>query len=210
MALNGEEQSKIGKVFQTFAMILVIIAFFLIIASLGLIPNFPKNQEFLNYGLILLAPAFLLLILSALTGLSKEIRKLEEFTTIKCQNSLCKHTIIRDFKKNDFVFKELKDSCPKCNSIMYITDISSIPIKKIKEEPIKDFRSKKPKLDKKEKKYKTITTLKCENSECDLIKTRDFKLNDYVFKKIDNITCSKCGSTLYISEISHTIPEKVS
>ncbi|NVM01109.1 MAG: hypothetical protein HWN67_02155 [Candidatus Helarchaeota archaeon] len=210
MALNGEKKSKISSIFQALGTILFIISFFLILSALGLIPNFPKDQIFLTYGMILLGPAFLFLILSALTGVSREVKKLEQFTTIKCQNSSCKHVVIRDFNKKDFVFKELKESCIKCNSTMYITDISSIPIKKFKEEHKKEIRSKKPKLDKKEKKYKTITTFKCENSDCDFTKTRDFKLNDYIFEKIDDITCSKCGSTLFISEISHLIPEKAS
>jgi len=99
MALNGEEQSKISKLFQAIGMILVVIAFFLIFASLGFIPNFPLDQNFLNYGIFLLAPAFLFLILSFLTRFGKEVKKLEVFTTLKCQNSSCNHIIIRDFKK---------------------------------------------------------------------------------------------------------------
>ncbi|MFX1452309.1 MAG: hypothetical protein ACFFCM_15835 [Promethearchaeota archaeon] len=210
MTLNEEEQSKISKIFQAIGMILVLIAFLLIFASLGFIPNFPLDQNFLNYGIFLLAPAFLFLILSFFTGFGKEDKKLEVFTTIKCQNSSCKHVIIRDFKKSDFVFKEFSEICPKCNSTLYISDISSIPVKKIKDEAKKDIRSKKPKPDKKEKDYVTKTTLKCENLECNFIKTRDFKLHDYIFKKFDDIACSKCGSVLYISEISHKLPKKVS
>lgn len=210
MAVNGEEKSKSSSILQTLSTILFIVSFFLILSALGFIPNFPMDQNFLTIGMILLGPAFLLLILSVLTGVSKGVKKLEEFTTIKCQNFSCEHVIIRDFNKKDFVFKEQKESCPKCNSTMYIRDISSIPIKRIKEETKKVIRSKKPKLDKKEKNYKTITTFKCEKSDCEFIKTRDFKLYDYIFKKIDDITCSKCGSTLYISEISHLIPDKAS
>lgn len=210
MSLDGEKKSKSSSIFQALSTILFIVSFFLILSAFGLIPNFPMDQNFLTYGMILLAPAFLFLILSVLTGVSREVKKLEEFTTIKCQNSSCKYVLIRDFNKKDFVFKELKASCPKCNSTMYITDISSIPTKKIKEDTKKEFRSKKPKLDKKEKNYKTITTFKCENSDCDFIKTRNFEINDYIFKQIDDSTCSKCGSTLYISEISHLVPEKAS
>ena len=210
MAFDEEEKSKSSSIFQTIGIILFFISFFLILSGLGFMPNFPKDQNLLNYGMTLFAPAFFFLILSVLTVLGKEIKKSEVFTTIQCQNSSCKYVLIRDFKRNDFVFKELEDYCPKCSSPCYITEVSSIPIKNFKEKPIKGLRSKKPKVDKKERKFKTITTLKCENSECNFIKMRDFKLKDYVFKKIDDKTCFKCGSNLYISEISHKNPEETS
>ena len=84
----------------------------------------------------------------------------------------------------------------------WISEIASIPIKKVKDIPENVIKSKKSKPDKKEKNLKTITTLKCRNSDCDFKKDRDFQLNDYVFK-IYNETCQKCGSRIYISEISH-------
>lgn len=208
MAIDEEEKSKGSNILQIISIILIIASSTLILSSLGLLPNFPKDKNFLNYGMFLLAPAFFILFLSILTGAGKGVKKFEVFTSIKCQDSSCKYVLIRDFKRNDFVFKQLEDLCPKCNSHIYIADISSIPTKKFKEIPEKALRSKKPKQDKKEKKLKTITTLKCDNSECNFIKTRNFEPNDYVFKKIDDKTCSKCGSVLYISKISHTDPEE--
>ncbi|MHA1299118.1 MAG: hypothetical protein ACTSO9_06755 [Candidatus Helarchaeota archaeon] len=206
MALNGE-QSKIGSIFQTIGAILLFISFFLIFIGLGLIPGFSPDQNFLNYGMFLIAPAFFILFLSVLTSLNKDIKKFESFTTIKCENTSCKHTIVRDFKINDFIFKKLDKKCPKCQSNMYIVEISSFPVKKIKELPEKGINPKKPKISKKEKKLKTITTLKCKNIECDFKKTRNFKIYDYIFKSFSDESCPRCGSVLYISNISHKDPE---
>ncbi len=209
MAHDEEKGSKSSSIFQAIGIVLLLISCFLIFSSLGLIPGFPSDQEFLNYGMFLLAPAFFLLFLSIMLGFNKGISKLEAFTLISCENSSCKHTIIRDFQKNDYVFKELEEKCSKCGSNSYIEKITLMPTKKVKETIEKGLRAKKPKMTKEEKKFKTVTTLKCENSECDFSKIRNFELNDYVFKTFDDMNCSKCGSTLYISEISHKKSENL-
>ena len=199
---NISSDSKVSNILRAIGIILLTISIFLIFAGLGWIAGFSADQNLLNYGMITIAPAFFLIFLSVLLGMNKGDKKRDVFTTIKCRNKNCNQKIIRDFKLYDYVFKELEEPCTKCNSKMIISEIASIPIKKVKDIPENVIKSKKSKPDKKEKNLKTITTLKCRNSDCDFKKDRDFQLNDYVFK-IYNETCQKCGSRIYISEISH-------
>ncbi|MHA1380308.1 MAG: hypothetical protein ACTSRG_18210 [Candidatus Helarchaeota archaeon] len=206
--MEQKGESRTSSIFQTIGAVLLMIAIFLVFAGLGMIPGFPPDQDFLNYGMFLVVPAFFILLLSVFSGLNKDANNMEVFTTLQCKESSCKQIIIRDFKINDYVFKEVDEICPKCKSKMFISDISSIATKKIKERPEKSFKSKKPKIDKKEKNLKTITTLKCKNSGCDFLKTREFLINDYIFKTFNDQKCPKCGSSLYISEISHKNTEK--
>ena len=50
-------------------------------------------------------------------------------TVVKCSNSNCNFREEREFKRGDYIFKEV-GNCPKCNSILLIESIYAKPIKK--------------------------------------------------------------------------------
>ena len=53
------------------------------------------------------------------------------------------------------------------------------------------------------KNRKTITELKC--LKCNHIQTRDFKVGDYIFKKVMDEKCDKCGSSKLVIDSVHDI-----
>ncbi|MBD3405474.1 MAG: hypothetical protein GF411_04980 [Candidatus Lokiarchaeota archaeon] len=44
-------------------------------------------------------------------------------TELQCQEQDCDFKEIRDFKKGDFILKEVEQECPKCQGLMMIEGI---------------------------------------------------------------------------------------
>ncbi|MHA1410195.1 MAG: hypothetical protein ACTSQY_07825 [Candidatus Odinarchaeia archaeon] len=81
-------------------------------------------------GMILLMFAFNLLSIG-LRPPPPLIQKVNTVTVIKCYS--CDYTEIRDFKKGDYIFKELGE-CPKCSGVKYIKTIYTISPEKNKKQ----------------------------------------------------------------------------
>lgn len=118
-----------GKILKVLAYILLGAGLVFLILGfqsifMGMAPPFLDFGTLLVFGFaLLLAGSFLLVI--AQQGILKP-----EFTTIsliKCTNTPeCKYRKVRKFEKDDYVFKELDETCEKCFSKLYIAGILEV------------------------------------------------------------------------------------
>ena len=77
----------------------------------------------LVFGFLLFASSVPLLIM-AQAGIIKP--EFESVSLLKCLNPECKYTKGRKFEKDEYVFKELDETCEKCNSKLYIAAIFEV------------------------------------------------------------------------------------
>ncbi len=77
----------------------------------------------LVFGFLLFATSIPLLIM-AQAGIIKP--EFDSVSLLKCQNPECKYTKGRKFEKDEYVFKELDETCEKCNSKLYIAAIFEV------------------------------------------------------------------------------------
>ena len=197
------EMRKSGSILRGIGMLLMFLGMFLILMVMfPFLYGINLDQIFSWIGLGLAMGGFVFLVLSFFLRI---IKKHETFTFIKCSKEDCKYEEIRDFRKGDYIFKELTRNCKKCGSNLYVDQIAHLPLKKYhkKEYPIKDR-----KLDKEKEVFITKTVVRCDNEQCDFEEIRDFQENDVIFEVLEGQKCKKCNSILYVHEIYKISEEK--
>jgi hypothetical protein len=110
---------------STFLMLIVLIVIALSIVALIMAVNvYPGQPELAVYllviGFIAMALAAYVLLQSRRRVASMKIEAPKTMTTVECRK--CGFKSVREFKRGDFVFKEL-DPCQKCDDKMIITAI---------------------------------------------------------------------------------------
>ncbi|MHA1800069.1 MAG: hypothetical protein ACTSVY_16630 [Candidatus Helarchaeota archaeon] len=201
------EQRKIGKIFRFIGMLILMIGMFLIMITvfpffygINLEPALNQLLSMVGFGFGIVG--FILISLSMFLRIQK---RFETFTFLKCMDDQCNYQEVRDFRKGDYIFKELERKCKKCKSNLYIYQIAHLPLKKYQTEEFKikdrDYE------DKKEDKHITKTILKCVDPNCKFEQIRDFQKGDIVFKELEGKKCTICNSNLYISEIFYITEE---
>ena len=196
------EMRRSGAILRGIGMLLLFLGMFLFIMTMfPFLYGLTLDPIFSTIGLGLGFIGFILIFISMFL---RTIKKYETFSFLKCTKEFCTYEEVRDFRKNDFVFKELERKCKKCSSPLYINQIAHLPLKRYDEKkyPIKD-----KKFDKEKEVFITKTVVKCDSPECSFEVMRDFQDGDVIFKHLEDMTCKKCGSGLIIGNIFHISEE---
>lgn len=137
--MMSEEASPVARVSSLF-LIVVFIALALSIASLYLaVEAFTSQQElsagyFLMIGFVGLGVSLYMLLQIRARALRLTFKTQPVVTTIVCKS--CDFKNVREFKRGDYIFKELDDSCPKCKEKMKISSI----FREVKEKKDKNLK----------------------------------------------------------------------
>lgn len=110
---------------STYMTMIVLIVLALSIVALILAANvFPSRPDMATYllaiGFIAMALSVYILLQSRKRAVRMKIESPKVMTTVECRK--CNFKSIREFKRGDFVFREL-DACQKCDEKMIITAI---------------------------------------------------------------------------------------
>ena len=110
---------------STYMTLIVLIVLALSIVALILAANvFPSRPDMATYllaiGFIAMALSVYILLQSRKRAVRMKIESPKVMTTVECRK--CNFKSIREFKRGDFVFREL-DACQKCDEKMIITAI---------------------------------------------------------------------------------------
>jgi hypothetical protein len=110
---------------STYMTIIVLIVLALSIVALILAANvFPSRPDMATYllaiGFIAMALSVYILLQSRKRAKRMKIESPKVMTTVECRK--CDFKSIREFKRGDFVFREL-DACQKCDDKMIVTAI---------------------------------------------------------------------------------------
>jgi len=122
----SENSSSATTKISTYLMLIVLIVLALSIVALMLSVNafMVGNEIIAGYllliGFIAMALSFYVLLQSRKRIARMKIEAPKVMTTVECKK--CGFKSVREFKRGDFVFKELED-CQKCNDKMIITAI---------------------------------------------------------------------------------------
>ena len=123
----SETSSATSKI-STYLMIIVLIVLALSIVALMLaVSSYYSDPSRLDMPIYLSVIGFIAMGLSVYVlfqsrkrAISMKIEAPKVMTTVECKK--CGFKSIREFKRGDFVFKDL-DTCQKCNDTMIITGI---------------------------------------------------------------------------------------
>jgi hypothetical protein len=121
----SENSSPATTRISTYMTIIVLIVLALSIVALILAANvFPSRPDMATYllaiGFIAMALSVYMLLQSRKRASRMKIEVPKVMTTVECRK--CNLKSIREFKRGDFIFKEL-DACQKCDDKMLITAI---------------------------------------------------------------------------------------
>ncbi|MHA1129371.1 MAG: hypothetical protein ACTSQ8_07665 [Candidatus Helarchaeota archaeon] len=132
--------TTVAKIFKYLAYILMGAAVVLIMLGfsglwMGPIPGVDPIYLLL-FGFLLFATSVPLLMM-AQAGIIKP--EFSSISLLKCSSTDCKFTRGKDFEKDEYVFKELDEKCPKCNSNLYIAAIFEVEKKPKREQEKKEI-----------------------------------------------------------------------
>ena len=121
----SEKSSSATSKISTYLMLIVLIVLALSIVALILAINiFPSRPDMATYllaiGFIAMALSAYMLLQSRKRIASMKIEAPKVMTTVECRK--CGFKSVREFKRGDFVFKEL-EPCQKCDDKKMITAI---------------------------------------------------------------------------------------
>ena len=138
MSEEKGESTKLGKILRNIGMFLTFIGIF--ITMMVFMPYLYGISLDMIFAYIGMGMIFGGMVLTVISAFLKTFKRYQTFSYLKCETETCDYKEIRDFRKGDFVFKEIDRNCKKCGTKLYISQIAHIPTKdyKIKETIIKD------------------------------------------------------------------------
>jgi len=203
MSEEKGKPTKLGKILRNVGMLLSFIGFFLtIMVFFPFLYGISLDMLFAYIGMGLVLAGLIMTIASAFF---RSLKKYQTFSYLRCEAGTCDYKEIRDFRKGDFVFKEIDRNCKKCGTKLQVFQIAHIPTKDYE---IKDIEIKDKELKPEKEKFITKTVIKCNESSCIYEEIRDFKVGDTIFKELDAKMCQTCNSKLYITNIFNIAEEK--
>ncbi len=203
MSEEKGKPTKLGTILRNIGMFLTFIGFLLTI--MVFFPFLYGISLHINFAFIGMALVVIGMVMTVASAFLKSLKKYQSFSFLKCETEACDYKEIRDFRKGDFVFKEIDRNCKKCGTKLYVSQIAHLPTKDYKTQEVK-IKDKKLKPEK--EKYITKTVLKCNKSNCAREEIRDFQVGDVIYKELDAQTCHACNSKLYVDNIFHITEEK--
>lgn len=203
MSEEKGEPTKLGKILRNIGLFLTFMGIFItMMVFMPYLYGISLDMIFAYIGMGMIFGGMVLTIISAFL---RSFKKYQTFSYLKCETETCDYKEIRDFRKGDFVFKEIDRSCKKCGTKLHVAQIAHIPTKDYK---IKDLKIKDRKLKPEKEVFITKTLIKCNGSNCNYEEIRDFKDGDTVFKELDAQACKTCRSPVYVENIFNITEEK--